>query len=508
MMFRIVLLCLACFFQLGCSQSSNEPFVDKEPIPMMISMSSDGRYLLEGLLNRELVLWDLSKHKARIISKNANVYSAYFIKNTPYFMWQALGFPYGHVYLREGVPSVNQLKQVAREQAVIFSVVGRDYFLYFPSREQPLGYSKKQLKASEQYPLINQRLALWISDADRQDAMLVPIENSDIALSLLHAAQVLGFNTHSLVHVQDVKGKTILSFLNFPVYGQVMSSDLKTYFAVDANWNVFKGYGKSQQPIMLAQDDFLAFGKLLTLNLSHNHKSLLSSGVGSLTEERPKGFAVLDHAVVLPYGLRSLALGVTLWDVKTGKLKQRLHGNKAKTVAVFSPDGRYIVSGDENGHAFIWQTNSLQRRQLEDVYSCDNDLKAEADLCYQQQAKDHITPPSVFFNKDVQDPERVVAIRFIDHDHFLRFTEGVPYALLYSVHSTVIKKYFPLGSVPLPQIFGVSCQRGFASAPRVHMLALTTAKNNGDIIEYHYDPKTFRLKKLWVGHLQSALSAH
>lgn len=57
---------------------------------MVVSISSDGAYAISSHMGKKLILWDITNKKAKIIAKNVNIYSAYFIKKTHLFMWQDL----------------------------------------------------------------------------------------------------------------------------------------------------------------------------------------------------------------------------------------------------------------------------------------------------------------------------------------------------------------------------------------------------------------------------------
>jgi WD40 repeat protein len=59
-------------------------------VTMVASVSSDGNYAVTSDMGKFLILWDLQNHKHKIISRNANIYSAYFIKNSNKFIWQDL----------------------------------------------------------------------------------------------------------------------------------------------------------------------------------------------------------------------------------------------------------------------------------------------------------------------------------------------------------------------------------------------------------------------------------
>jgi len=55
-----------------------------------LSVSSNGRYAISTTLGRKVIFWNIQKKIYKIIGRNANIYSAYFIKNTNDFMWQDL----------------------------------------------------------------------------------------------------------------------------------------------------------------------------------------------------------------------------------------------------------------------------------------------------------------------------------------------------------------------------------------------------------------------------------
>ena len=55
-----------------------------------------------------------------------------------------------------------------------------------------------------------------------------------------------------------------------------------------------------------------------------------------------------------------------IWDLAAGRELRRLEGHRSAVNAVaFTPDGRSIVSGSEDGTALVWDVSDLKRR-LED----------------------------------------------------------------------------------------------------------------------------------------------
>ena len=57
---------------------------------MTASVSSDGAYAITAHRDRKLILWNLGGQEREIISREANLYSAYFVKEQPVFVWQNL----------------------------------------------------------------------------------------------------------------------------------------------------------------------------------------------------------------------------------------------------------------------------------------------------------------------------------------------------------------------------------------------------------------------------------
>jgi hypothetical protein len=82
---RHLLLAFALLLLSGCASL---PFGAGRA--MVVSVSSDGRYAVSSHSNRRLILWDLQDRRSETISRNANIYSAYFIKGRDAFLWQDL----------------------------------------------------------------------------------------------------------------------------------------------------------------------------------------------------------------------------------------------------------------------------------------------------------------------------------------------------------------------------------------------------------------------------------
>lgn len=56
----------------------------------VVSVSVDGRYVVSSHENRRLILWDIENQRREVISRRANIYSAYFVEGRDVFLWQDL----------------------------------------------------------------------------------------------------------------------------------------------------------------------------------------------------------------------------------------------------------------------------------------------------------------------------------------------------------------------------------------------------------------------------------
>ena len=67
-----------------------------------LSLSTDGRYVVSIHHGKFLVLWDLKNQTRKILSNDANIYSAQFIANSHQFMWQDIATDTVHIQTVDG----------------------------------------------------------------------------------------------------------------------------------------------------------------------------------------------------------------------------------------------------------------------------------------------------------------------------------------------------------------------------------------------------------------------
>lgn len=357
---------------------------------MVVSLSSDGRYVISSHRERELVLWDIRARAHRVVSRNANAYSAYFIPGRKAFLWQDLS---------------------------------------------------------------------------------------------------------NAVKVQRIDDTVIQEFPYFPTYGHLISTDLATYIASTVRWKLFTGKTLPAVPLKIDGDSpsFLGTGKLLNLSLDARGQQLLSSGRGlQEADEIP----INVSSALAPERLYSDYAGVVVWDLATGQPLHKLPGNAAKTHATLSPDGKFVVSVDENAHTFVW--NVLNGQQVYEpallgmgLYVGGHELGS---------LKNWDTNGMRLGPNDL--PQDLAAsaqlgVHFLDAEHYVILHTYQPYAVLYALGDPFALKILPLGEEPFPSVASYSRNAAIDSAPEAGIL-VTGQREGGGINVYRFDRRARSLERIWA----------
>ena len=383
----------------------------------VVSLSSDGQYAITSGADKRITLWDLKNRKAKIISTDANIYSAYFIKNTHNFIWQDL---------------------------------------------------KK-----------------------------------------------------NKVYVQNVNENIIKTFRpGFPTYGHVMTTNLQTYIASDQRWNLFWCKQNKCQVIKSSyvMNGFLGTGKLLNLMLLTQDEYLLSAGHGEPHYDKIPVNAGADNWTAYKNGYGSnyirqqtLLEGIVLWDIKNGRPLMKYPGHIFKEIATPSPDNKYVIGGDEQTTVLVWDLKSGKELfELDDLYHGRVIYKKGYDIRF---SKDGLIPRPKNYGWHIDtDSKRtggttdtIQNLKFVDNQHYLRFTNGTPWAILYEVTNRQPTKYFYLGRDPFPSLEYYSQNASVDTSIDAHIVVTGQYGDNG-IILYQYDPKLQTLERKWSSKTPSFLA--
>lgn len=372
-----------------------------------LSVSSDGRYVISVHEDAQLVLWDLEQRKREVLSKSANLYSAYFIEDGDAFLWQDLD---------------------------------------------------------------------------------------------------------NVVRVQRVDGEVIEAFEHFPTYGHVMSQDREHYLSANRTWNIYHGHGEALRPVLRDSRSPSFTGTGQVLNLSIGGRYFVSGGSGSPGGELEDSPPVREEE---EFRFSSTYGGVTLWSLDTLAPVAKLPGNSSKTYATISPDGQWVVSGDENTIGLFWHTGSPEKRhRLADYHSgiLLDDLPDGLGV-EEYWDKSGLIPVPESRESDRRGNIRslatatTIAIAFINgSEEFLRIgyahyeSGGMSrtYAALFEAGNPWPQAYLDLGTDPFPSINNYSRNLSIDSAPDANLL-VTGHAFEGGITVYRYDPEARTLTKEWVG---------
>lgn len=331
------------------------------------------------------------------------------------------------------------------------------------------------------------RIILW-NIKNHTKKIIATHANIYSAYFIKHTGCYIWQDQNNRVYVQNIKGKKLFAFQNhFPVYGQVMSSDFKNYFAADRFWNLYQGIGVKQRIIKYAYgiDGFLSSGKLLNLALSDNNHYLITSGDAERAyDDVPLSAGINSKSAALHNyntGLLNASLleGVVIWNADTGKPLFKLPGNEVKTYATISPDNNYVISGDENEFLLVWNAHNGKK-----YYTVSNNKLDVPQDINDPLLKNHINA--------------ILTLKFIDHNNdYLRFNYRLfNYVMFYQINNPTSVKYISLGKFTWTSVNNFLRNESIDTAPDAGILVMGQADGDG-IIVYQYHFQTDSLQKIW-----------
>ncbi len=333
----------------------------------MLSISSDGKYVISTDEKEWAVLWNLQTHTKKVLDKHAHIFSAYFIPNTDEFLWQS------------------------------------------------------------------------------QD---------------------------KTIHIENVDGQIIKEFkLPFYIYGIAMPKNSEHFMVGDIGDGQY--YCHLTHCVMISKPG--------------------SSDPSVFLADQPHVYSI-DNANNR-YVLGSNLWGVYLWDLNTGKIVHHYQGNVGKTFATLSPNGKYVVSADEDSWQFVWDTGTGQPL-VQNLLACPI-IKVNEDSSVILD-KNVVQPPGDYSGSGDHPNYAFLTVKFVDDTHYLLFPTYTPYAILYETTNPKPLKYLPLGRHPVPSVSYYQRDEAIDTSPSAHIL-VTGKDNEGGILVYHYDPKNQTLTKVWDG---------
>ena len=335
------------------------------------------------------------------------------------------------------------------------------------------------------------KLILWDLHQKQRDTLS---DNANLYSAYFVTGQnaFLWQDTDNLVTVQSTDDKVLKQFQHFPTYGHIISNDLETYLSTDDQWNVFSGYGDTKHPVLNdgVVPSFIGAGKLLNLSIDRNNTFFVTAGFDD------DHSAISEHSPLNSSQRFSQYGGVTLWSAENKQPVAKLRGNSSKTHAAISPDGKWVVSGDEAGNSITWNTSIPKHRMRTARYHSG---------LYIDDLPDDL-PDSDYFDKSglIEAPRGVhdftIAVAFIHNsEYYLRFGNNSHFAALFKTGSPWPMKYFDLGESPRLVTYGSNYDRNtaIATSPEAGILAMGH-QSTGGISVYQFDPEELTLERVWV----------
>lgn len=338
------------------------------------------------------------------------------------------------------------------------------------------------------------KLVLW--DIEKKEKkVLAENANAFSAAFVPDSHEFIWQDDKNVMHIQDVNGKEIDSFPHFQVKTHIISADKTFYLSSneESHGQLYKGHRKDLVPVYTDG----AFPLPLTLSMSENY--FLSASDTCLITNRPVAETNLTENPINPSRKKkSSYLGVTLWDRHTLKPVARLYGNCGKTTGLISPDGNWVVTGDENSGYYMWEINNLNNRLK---------LAIPGSGIYVKEKHDYDTskllpiPPNID-NRGIT--AGGVAYAFLSEKDFIGLGksenedgDGYEFAALYTVGDPWIKAYVEIGNNPSISTNYYERNLSVSSAPKAHILVTGQATGSG-INVYKYHPDKMELEKIWV----------
>lgn len=380
----------------------------------------------------------------------------------------------------------------------IFWFITLLYFAVACSKDEPTqistGYITSLSASSDGQHVIsasdNKQITLW--NLNKRTSKVISNNGNLFSAYFIKATnKFIWQDLDNIVHITSVNGSESKSWHHFPTYGHIISTKQDGYYSADADWNIYFGYGDKLTPVKKdgASPSFLGSGKLINLNLSHDDSRLLTAGVGYEFDSK---YPVDYRMPVINDSDYSKLAGVVLWNTESKKPIEKITGNLVKTFATFSPDGKYVVSGDENYHKFVWDlANNKRVHWLADLGSGRIINREEH---YEKWTYDNtgLIPTPKNMGSDA-----ILSIKFISSEYFLTFFYSNHYVALYHIDNDMPLKYFDLGEKPYPSVKEYYRNVSIDTAPEAGVL-VTGQHRGGGINVYQFDADKLTLERIWV----------
>ena len=338
------------------------------------------------------------------------------------------------------------------------------------------------------------QLVLW--DIEKKTkTVLSKNANAFSAMFIPDSHEFMWQDDKDIIYMQNVDGQVIKRFEHpFTVQNHRMTADKSFYLSADM-WNhLYKGYENDITPIYT---DGASISKPVDLSIVGDY--FLSVTAPCSAPDSPVAETQLTANPINPSEYKKNSYdGVILWNKNTLKPVAKLNGNCGATNGLISPDGKWVITGGENGAYYMWEINNLNNRlslAFQDEYIKNENIK--------KYDKNEV----LYIPKEIEErgiSMGKVAYAFITETEFIglgksenKDGDGNEFASLFTIGNPWVKGYVEIGNNPSISTNYFQRNLSVSSSPKAHIL-VTGQATGGGINVYKYHPEKMELEKIWV----------
>ena len=338
------------------------------------------------------------------------------------------------------------------------------------------------------------QLVLW--DIEKKTkTVLSKNANAFSAMFIPDSHEFMWQDDKDIIYMQNVDGQVIKRFEHpFTVQNHRMTADKSFYLSADM-WNhLYKGYENDITPIYT---DGASISKPVDLSVVGDY--FLSVTAPCSAPDSPVAETQLTANPINPSEYKKNSYdGVILWNKNTLKPVAKLNGNCGATNGLISPDGKWVITGGENGAYYMWEINNLNNRlslAFQDEYIKNENIK--------KYDKNEV----LYIPKEIEErgiSMGKVAYAFITETEFIglgksenKDGDGNEFASLFTIGNPWVKGYVEIGNNPSISTNYFQRNLSVSSSPKAHIL-VTGQATDGGINVYKYHPQKMKLEKIWV----------
>ena len=338
------------------------------------------------------------------------------------------------------------------------------------------------------------QLVLW--DIEKKTkTVLSKNANAFSAMFIPDSHEFMWQDDKDIIYMQNVDGQVIKRFEHpFTVQNHRMTADKSFYLSADM-WNhLYKGYQNDITPIYT---DGASISKPVDLSIVGDY--FLSVTAPCSAPDSPVAETQLTANPINPSEYKKNSYdGVILWNKNTLKPVAKLNGNCGATNGLISPDGKWVITGGENGAYYMWEINNLNNRlslAFQDEYIKNENIK--------KYDKNEV----LYIPKEIEErgiSMGKVAYAFITETEFIglgksenKDGDGNEFASLFTIGNPWVKGYVEIGNNPSISTNYFQRNLSVSSSPKAHIL-VTGQATGGGINVYKYHPEKMELEKIWV----------